>query len=121
MNMLGLSSNVHFAHITCYLKILTFALHKDYLSVQALQSRSCLSYIVAILNVKATLRLTVSHSVSLCVKPHLGLMTRYSLLLTVKLLIFWSALSDERTGLPFVYAADPRQRSLPRVRVPWDS
>jgi hypothetical protein len=31
------------------------------------------------------------------------------------------ALSDERTGLSFVYAAGPCQRSLPRVRVPWHS
>jgi hypothetical protein len=31
------------------------------------------------------------------------------------------ALSDERTGLSFVYAAGPCQRSLSRVRVPWNS
>jgi hypothetical protein len=54
--------------------------------------------------VKVTLRLTVSQSVSLFVEPHL-----------------WGALSDERTGLSFIYAAGPRQRSLSRVRVPWDS
>jgi hypothetical protein len=41
--------------------------------------------------------------------------------LKVTVLILWSALSDERTGLSFVYAARPRQRSLSRVRVPWDS
>jgi hypothetical protein len=34
---------------------------------------------------------------------------------------FWGALSDERTGLSFVYASGPCQRSLSRVRVPWDS
>jgi hypothetical protein len=33
----------------------------------------------------------------------------------------WGALSDERTGLSLVYAAGPRQRSLSRVQVPWDS
>jgi hypothetical protein len=33
----------------------------------------------------------------------------------------WGAHSDERTGLLFTIAADPRQRSHPRVRVPWDS
>jgi hypothetical protein len=33
----------------------------------------------------------------------------------------WGTLSDERTGLSFVYAAGPRQRSLTRVRVPRDS
>jgi hypothetical protein len=32
----------------------------------------------------------------------------------------WGALSDERTGLSFVHAAGPCQRSLPRVRVHWD-
>jgi hypothetical protein len=41
--------------------------------------------------------------------------------LTVTTLFFWSALSDERTGLSFVYPAGPRQHSLSRVRVPWDS
>jgi hypothetical protein len=33
----------------------------------------------------------------------------------------WGALSDERTGLSFVYAAGPCQRCLAQVRVPWDS
>jgi hypothetical protein len=33
----------------------------------------------------------------------------------------WSALSVERAGLFFVYAAGPCQRSLSRVRVPWYS
>jgi hypothetical protein len=33
----------------------------------------------------------------------------------------WGALSDERMGLSFTIAADPRQRSHSRVRVPWDS
>jgi hypothetical protein len=32
--------------------------------------------------------------------------------LTVKVLFLWGAISDERTGLSFVYAAGPRQRSL---------
>jgi hypothetical protein len=35
-------------------------------------------------------------------------------------LFLWSALSDERTGLSFVYAASPCERSLSRVRVHWD-
>jgi hypothetical protein len=39
--------------------------------------------------------------------------------LTVAVLICGGALSDERKGLSFVYAAGPRQRSLSRVRVPW--
>jgi hypothetical protein len=33
----------------------------------------------------------------------------------------WGALSDERTDLSFAIATGPRQRSLSRVRVPWDS
>jgi hypothetical protein len=39
----------------------------------------------------------------------------------VAFLLMWGALSDESTGLSFTIAAGPRQRSLPRVRVPWDS
>jgi hypothetical protein len=71
--------------------------------------------------VKVILRLTVSQSVSFCVEPHLGLMTRYFLLFGSYGLFLWGALSDERTGLSFTIAADPRQRSHSRVRVPWDS
>jgi hypothetical protein len=72
--------------------------------------------------VKVTLRLTVSQSVSLGVEPHLGLMTRYfHYSLTVTVLFLWGVPSDERTGLSFVYAASSCQRSLFRVRVPWDS
>jgi hypothetical protein len=41
--------------------------------------------------------------------------------LTVTVLFLWDALSDERTGLSFVYAAGSSQRSLSRVRVPWYS
>jgi hypothetical protein len=33
----------------------------------------------------------------------------------------WGALSDQRTGLSFVHAAGPCQRSLSRVRFSWDS
>jgi hypothetical protein len=33
----------------------------------------------------------------------------------------WGALSDERTGLSFVYVAGPCHCSISRVRVPWDS
>jgi hypothetical protein len=40
---------------------------------------------------------------------------------TVAGLFMWGALSDERTGLSFTNAADPRQRSHSRVRVPWHS
>jgi hypothetical protein len=65
--------------------------------------------------VKVTLRLTVSQSVSRGVEPHIY----YSL--TVTVLICGGALSDERTGLSFLYAAGPRQRSLSRVRIHWNS
>jgi hypothetical protein len=50
-----------------------------------------------------------------------SLMTRYYRL-RVTVLFLWGALSDERAGLYFVYAAvAPWQRGLSRVRVPWDS
>jgi hypothetical protein len=64
--------------------------------------------------VKVTLRLTVSQSVSLGVEPQPDIY--YSS--TVTVLFLWGALSDERTGLSFIYAAGPRQHSLSRVRVP---
>jgi hypothetical protein len=64
---------------------------------------------------------TDGQSVSIGVEPHLGLMTRYLLLFDNYGIILWGALSDERTGLSFVYAAGLCQRSLFRVRVPWDS
>jgi hypothetical protein len=48
-------------------------------------------------------------------------MTRYLLLFDSYGIVLWGALSDERTGLSFVYAAGPRQRSLSRVRVHWNS
>jgi hypothetical protein len=41
--------------------------------------------------------------------------------LTVTVLFLWGTLSDERTGLSFVYADGPCQCSLSRVRVPRDS
>jgi hypothetical protein len=74
------------------------------------------------LKVKVTLLLTVSQSVSLGVEPRLRLMTRYLLLFdSYGLFLLWSALSDERMGLSFVYAAGSRQRRFFLVRVPWDS
>jgi hypothetical protein len=63
------------------------------------------------------MRLTVSQLASLGVEPHLGLMTRYLLLFGSYGLVLCGALSDERTGLSFVYAAGPRQRSLSWGRV----
>jgi hypothetical protein len=40
---------------------------------------------------------------------------------TVTVSFLWGVLSDDGTGLSFVYAAGPCQRSLSRVRVLWDS
>jgi hypothetical protein len=41
--------------------------------------------------------------------------------LTVTALFLWDALSDERTGLSFVYAAGSCQHNLSQVWVPWYS
>jgi hypothetical protein len=60
---------------------------------------------------------TDGQSVSLVVEPHVGITTRYLLLFDSNGRVLWGALSDERTGLSFVYAVGPRQRSLSRVRV----
>jgi hypothetical protein len=56
------------------------------------------------------------------IEPHLGLMIRYLLLFDSYSVVFLGPpLWQERMGLTFVYAASLRQRSLSRVRVPWDS
>jgi hypothetical protein len=52
---------------------------------------------------------------------HLGPTTRYLLVFDNYGPVFVGVLSDEMTGLSFVYAADSRQRSLSWVRVPLDS
>jgi hypothetical protein len=67
------------------------------------------------------LRPTVSRPVSLGIKHPFGAYDQiFVTCVTVTVLFLWGALSDERSGLSFVYAADPCQRSLSRVRVPWD-
>jgi hypothetical protein len=53
-------------------------------------------------------------------RPDFHIRTEYGTRLTVTFMIPWGALSDERTGLSFVCAAGPCQRSLSRVLVPWD-
>jgi hypothetical protein len=53
-------------------------------------------------------------------RPDFLFRTEYGIRLTVTFLIPWGALSDERTGLSFVCAAGPCQRSLSRVIVPCD-
>jgi hypothetical protein len=67
-----------------------------------------------------TLRLTVSQLV-LVSSPIWGSWPDIYYWLTVTVLYLWGALSDDRTALSFVYAVGPCQRSLFRVRVPWDS
>jgi hypothetical protein len=75
----------------------------------------------ATVKVKVTLRLTVSQSVILGVEPQSGSLPDIYYSLTVTVLYFWGDLSDEKTRLSFVYAAGPRQPSLSRVIVLWDS
>jgi hypothetical protein len=53
-------------------------------------------------------------------RPDFYYCTEYGIRLTVTFLSLWGTLSDERTGLSFVCAAGPCQRSLSRVLVPWD-
>jgi hypothetical protein len=48
-------------------------------------------------------------------------MTIYLLLLTVTVMFLWGVLSDERTGLSFVYSAGSCQRNHSRVEVLWES
>jgi hypothetical protein len=58
---------------------------------------------------------------SVLVSSHIwGSRTDIYYCLVVTVLFLWCALSDERTGLSFVYAAGLCQRSLSWVRVPWD-
>jgi hypothetical protein len=47
--------------------------------------------------------------------PIWGLRPHFYYCQTVDGLLMWDALSDERTGLPFAIATDPRQRSHIRV------
>jgi hypothetical protein len=53
-------------------------------------------------------------------RPDFYFRMEYGIRLTVTFLIPWGALSDERTGLSFVCAAGPCQRSVSWVLVPWD-
>jgi hypothetical protein len=53
--------------------------------------------------------------------PIWGLRPDINYCLTITVLFLWDALSDEKTGLSFVYATGTRQRSLSWVPVPLDS
>jgi hypothetical protein len=67
------------------------------------------------------LRPTVSRPVCLGTKHPFGAYDQiFITCVTVTVLFLWGALSDERSGVSSVYAAGSCQRSLSRVRVPWD-
>jgi hypothetical protein len=67
------------------------------------------------------LRPTVSRPVCLGIKHPSGVYDQiFITCVTVTALFLWGALSDGRSGLSFVCAAGPCQRSLSGVRVPWD-
>jgi hypothetical protein len=67
------------------------------------------------------LRPTVSLPVRLGIKHPSGTYDQiFITCVTVTVLFWWGALSDERSGMSFVCAAGPCQRSLSRVQVPWD-
>jgi hypothetical protein len=60
-----------------------------------------------------------STSLSWCQAPIWALRPDFYYCHTVAGLLMWDSLSDEKTGLSFTIAADPRQRSHSRVRIPW--
>jgi hypothetical protein len=65
---------------------------------------------------------TVCWPVCLGIKhPSRGLQPDFNYCQKVEGLLIWGALSDERTGLSFMIAAGPHQRSHSWVRVLWDS
>jgi hypothetical protein len=87
---------------------------------------SCCSASTLLLSLRLMLRPTVSQPVCLGIEHPSGaydqifFRSEYGMRLTVTFLIPWGALSHERTGLSFVCATGPCQRSLSRVLVPWD-
>jgi hypothetical protein len=93
--------------------------HNPYVTSSLTQGWVCLLWIAS-MSKSCYDRRSVGQSV-LVSNTNLGLKTRYFFCLTLTGLLMWRALSDERTGLSFVYATGPRQRSLSQVRVLWDS
>jgi hypothetical protein len=73
------------------------------------------------LSLSLMLRPTVSRPVCLGIKYPFGAYDQiFITCVTIMVLFLWGVLSDERSGLSFVCAAGPCQRSLSRVRVPRD-
>jgi hypothetical protein len=76
----------------------------------------------ACLSLSLILRPTVSRRVYLGIKHPSGAYDQiFYYCQTVAGLLMWGAISDERTGVSFTIAVDPRQRSHFRVQVTWDS
>jgi hypothetical protein len=116
--------SLKFLHSGCFTNSSTLKMEAIYLSESSLSfQRSSQRYVTEVfkytpdwpsysqVKVKVTLRLTVSQSVSLGI---------YLLVWQLRSCFLWGVFSDERTGLSFLYAAGPCQRSVSRVRVPWD-
>jgi hypothetical protein len=73
------------------------------------------------LSLSLVLRPTVSRPVCLGAKHPSGAYDQiFITCVTVTVMFLWGDLTDERSGLSFVYSAGPYQRSLSRVRVPLD-
>jgi hypothetical protein len=85
------------------------------------QSAFTSRFLVTDLSLSLMLRPTVSRPVCLGIKHPTGAYDQiFITYVTVTVLFLWGALSDDRSGLSFVCPAGPCQRSLSRVRVPWD-
>jgi hypothetical protein len=74
-----------------------------------------------IIRLKVILRPAVSPPVSWLSGTHLESITKFLFPSESWWLLMWGGLSDERTGVLFRVAAEPRQSGLSRVRVPRDS
>jgi hypothetical protein len=88
MSVLGFSSSIYFAHITCYWKF--FLLHYTQVLCQYRLYRADRVYLMCTPASSSSQShiATDSQSVSLGVQPHLGLMTRYILLFDSYGLVF---------------------------------